>query len=89
MEAAPAATPVRTSLAGNPKAGAWRRPAALAGLAGLALAHLARGSALLAALAAAYTAKRHLGIDVFPGVDVLPDARIKVWIDAAVRLLDW
>jgi len=89
MEAAPAATPTRTSLAENLKAGAWRRPPDLAGLAGLVLTHLAGGAALLAGLAAAYTAKRRLGVDVFPGVDVLPDRQIEASIDAAVRLLGW
>ena len=39
--------------------------------------------------AAAYTAKRRLGVDVFPGVDVLPDRQIEASIDAAVRLLGW
>lgn len=89
MEAAPAAPPVPTPLAETLRAGAWRRPADLAGFVGPVLAHLAGGAALLAALAGAYTAKRRLGIDVFPGVDVLPDPQIEATIDAVVRLLGW
>ena len=89
MEAAPAATPAPTALGEALEAGAWRRPADLAGKAGPVLAHLAAGAALLVALAGAYTAKRRLGIDVFPGLDVLPDPQIEAAIGAAARLLGW
>lgn len=89
MEAAPAATPVPAALAKTLVPGGRRRPADLPDLAGRALAHLAGAVALLAALAGAYTAKRRLGIDVFPGVDVLPDPRIEAAIDAVARLLGW
>ena len=94
MEAAPAANPVPTASFKAPsfrppEPGAPSRPADLASLVGSALAHLAGASALLAALAGAYTAKRRLGIDIFPGVDVLPDPEIEAWIDAMVDLLGW
>ena len=86
MEAAPAAPPGPTSLADTLNPGAWRRPADLAGA---VLAQLAGGAGLLAALAGAYAAKRRLGIDVFPGVDVLPDPQIEAAIGAVVRVLGW
>ena len=63
---------------------ASRRPVAVAGL---LLANLAGGAALLAGLAAAYKVKRRLGIDVFPGRGVLPESRIEAAIDAVLRLL--
>ena len=86
MEVAHAVPPVPTALAEPLEAGAWRRPADLAGS---VLVHLSGGAALLAALAGAYKAKRRLGIDVFPGVDMLPDPQIETSIDAVVRLLAW
>lgn len=49
----------------------------------MGLAHLAGASASLAAPAGVHKAERRLGIDVFPGVNVLPDPRI----DAPVDLL--
>ena len=85
MEAAPVPTALAKTLGSN----APPRPTGSAGLAGSVLAHLAGASMLLAGLAGAYTAKRRLGIDVFPGVDVLPDPRIEAWIDAMVDLLGW
>ena len=89
MEAAPAAVPILTALAKTLGLGAASRPTGPAGLVGLALAHLAGASTLLTGLAGAYTAKRRLGIDVVPGVDVLPDPQIEAWIDAVVDLLGW
>ncbi len=86
MEAAHAATPVPTAPAETLAAGAWRRPADLAGQ---VLAHLAGGAALLAAFAGIYKAKRRLGIDVFPGADMLPDPQVEASVDAAIRLLGW
>ena len=85
MEAAHAATPVPTAIAETLAWSTWRP----AGLAGSVLAHLAGGAALLSALAGAYKMKRRLGIDVFPRVDMLPDAQIEASIDAVVRLLAW
>jgi hypothetical protein len=83
MEAAPAARPVPTA---PPKAVGAGAPRLLAALVGSMLAHLAGVSALLAALAGAYKAKRRLGIDALPGVDVLPDPQIEAWIGAVVDL---
>jgi hypothetical protein len=82
----PAAPPASASLADALVRGVHRRPADLAAA---ALLQLAGGASLLAALAAAYTAKRRLGIDVFPGVDMLPDPQIEAAIGAALRLFDW
>ena len=53
----------------------------------LALLWFAAGSFLLAGLAAAYTAKRALHIDVVPGVDMLPDERIEGAIRAVLVLI--
>ena len=89
MEAAHAPTPVPAALAKALAWGAWRRPVDLACAARLLLAHLAGSAALLVAVAEAYTAKRRLGIDVFPGLDVLPDPRIEASIDAVIRSLSW
>src|SRR4051794_3807143 len=49
-----------------------------------ALFHLVGGTVLLALLIMAYATKRALGLDVFPGLDVLPDAEIEA---ALVSLL--
>ena len=48
--------------------------------------HLAGDAALLVALALIYMAKRHLDIDVVPGVDMLPDPQIEAAIHAVVGL---
>ena len=44
-------------------------------------------TASLALLACAYTAKRRLGIDVVPGVDMLPDPPIEAAIRAVAGVL--
>ena len=44
-------------------------------------------SLLIAGLAAAYTLKRALNIDVVPGVDVLPDEEIEALISAVLSML--
>ncbi|TCZ59717.1 hypothetical protein [Roseicella aquatilis] len=41
------------------------------------LFHLAGGTALLTLAITAYVAKRALGLDIVPGVDMLPDAEIE------------
>lgn len=84
MEPAPTTAPAGNAPARTAGTGASRRPVAIAGL---LLANLAGGAALLAALAGAYKVKRRLGIDVFPGRGVLPDSRIEPAIDAVLHLL--
>jgi hypothetical protein len=42
-----------------------------------AVFHLVGGTLLLAMLILAYATKRALGLDLFPGLDVLPDAEIE------------
>lgn len=59
----------------------------LAVLACQVLACLFCDAALLAASADAYAVKRHLGINVVPGVDMLPDAQIKAVAMAGLGLL--
>ena len=49
--------------------------------------HLVGGGALLAVLGLAYAEKRHLGLDLVPGVDMLPDREIEAAIRTAVGLL--
>lgn len=58
-------------------------------LAARPLGHLAGGLLLLTMLAGAYTLKRHLRIDLVPGVDMLPDERIEAAIQAAVAPVAW
>ena len=48
---------------------------------------LLRSLLFLAALAAAYTLKRALKIDVVPGVDMLPDQEIEALINGALSML--
>lgn len=55
--------------------------------AGWVLLELVEGVVIIAALGAAYTLKRRLGIDVFPGRDMLPDGTIEAVIGAAWRWL--
>jgi len=66
-----------------------RRRAVAAALRYLMLGILwfAAGSFFLAGLAAAYSAKRALNIDVVPGVDMLPDERIEEAIRAVLGLI--
>ena len=44
------------------------------------------GAALLAGLAGTYLLKMRLGLDLVPGVDMLPDDRIMAAIHAAAAL---
>ncbi|TPG55750.1 hypothetical protein EAH89_14425 [Roseomonas nepalensis] len=53
----------------------------------LAAFGLLGSSLVLTALAAAYTLKRALNIDVVPGVDVLPDEEIEALINGALTML--
>jgi hypothetical protein len=64
--------------------GLWRP---LAAIAVRVLACLFCGAVLLVAFAGAYAVKRHLGIDVVPRVDMLPDAQINAVIMAGLGLL--
>ncbi len=50
------------------------------------LLQLLLGVLLLAMLAMAYTAKRALGLDLVPGVDMLPDEAIEPMIASALSL---
>ena len=64
-------------------------PSPFAGLLRLALramACLAGGAALLAGIVGAYLLKMRLGIDVVPGVDMLPGERIMAALHAAAGL---
>ena len=70
--------PSAPSLFALPQRRWWDGPAAVLRA---ALFHLAGGAALLALLALAYMAKRALGLDLVPGIDMLPDAAI----EAALR----
>ena len=88
MEIVPTAALALSGAASAPRAparGRWRPSAFVAS----ALAHSAGGAATLTLLAGAYTAKRRLGIDVFPGLDVLPAPEIEAAIRAAARLFLW
>ena len=53
--------------------------------AGWVLLEVVEGAAIAVALAGAYTLKRRLGIDVFPGRDMLPDGTIEAVIGAVWR----
>jgi hypothetical protein len=52
-----------------------------------ALFHLVGGTVLLTLLIFAYAMKRALGLDLFPGLDVLPDADIEAALSDLVSLL--
>lgn len=54
---------------------------------GLGLAWFAAGCFLLVGLAAAYTLKRALNLDIVPGVDMLPDPEIEAAIHAVLVML--
>jgi hypothetical protein len=56
-------------------------------LAGAAIFHLVGGMLLLALLILAYATKRALGLDLVPGVDMLPDPEIEAALEALVSLL--
>lgn len=68
----PSALPARPRRFASPevrqKAAALLRAAAF---------HLVGGTMLLSLLILAYATKRALGLDLFPGLDVLPDAEIE------------
>lgn len=64
-----------------PEATRW-----LAGLLGAALLQLAGIAATLALLAGAYAVKRALGLDLIPGIDMLPDAEIEALLQAVFDL---
>ena len=52
-----------------------------------AVFHLVGGTLLLAMLILAYATKRALGLDLVPGVDMLPDPEIEAVLEALVSLL--
>jgi hypothetical protein len=52
-----------------------------------AVFHLVGGTLLLALLILAYATKRALGLDLVPGVDMLPDPEIEAALEALVSLL--
>jgi hypothetical protein len=79
METAPPAP----RLAAAPRRLPWREAGrGIARLLAAALLDLAGIAATLAMLAAAYSVKRALGLDLVPGIDVLPDAEIEGAIHA-------
>ena len=53
----------------------------------VAVLHLVGGTLLLALLIMAYATKRALGLDLVPGVDMLPDPEIEAAIEALISLL--
>ncbi|WP_431267117.1 hypothetical protein [Dankookia sp. P2] len=67
-----------------PAPGSRRKAVALARA---AIFHLLGGTLLLALLILAYLTKRALGLDLVPGVDMLPDPEIEAALEALVSLL--
>jgi hypothetical protein len=51
------------------------------------LFHVVGGTLLLTLLTSLYIVKRALGLDLVPGVDMLPDAEIEDALDALASLL--
>jgi hypothetical protein len=77
-----------TSLAARPRrfpSAEFRRKAAA--LLQAAVFHLVGGTLLLTLLILAYATKRALGLDLIPGIDMLPDAEIDDALAALVSLL--
>ena len=56
-------------------------------LAQAAVFHLLGGTLLLTLLILAYVTKRALGLDLVPGIDMLPDPEIEAALHALVSLL--
>lgn len=90
MESAPAATltlpsplpvPAAATRAGRPSG-----PRQLAAFWAFVLACFAADAATVVLLAETYTVKRRLDIDVFPGLNVLPDPQIEAAIRAVAGL---
>ncbi|TDH59637.1 hypothetical protein E2C06_26405 [Dankookia rubra] len=52
-----------------------------------AVFHLVGGTLLLSLMILAYVIKRTLGLDLVPGVDMLPDPEIEAALEALVSLL--